>query len=166
MQEHKNKCPLTTAGSEVSSDFVKKLTLLTSSVHCEYLKSSYLKMCRISLYCAIWEKLSRKLSFNSANKLNAWLQSAWSLGDRSHLTTTMWIFCVVRNGLHDYQCYWSHLTTKIKWSIVIIVNGTHFYRLEGCRQVRTDPYLKRSQYPSEFLDVHTSALESNDASMS
>ena len=65
----------------------------------------------------------------------------FGLRGRSHLTTTMWTFCVVRNGLHDYQCNCSHLTTKIKWSIVFVVNGIHFYRLKSCRQVRMDPYV-------------------------
>ena len=40
--------------------------------------------------------------------------SVQTLRDCSHLTTTTWAFCVVRNGLYGYQCYCSHLMTKRK----------------------------------------------------
>ena len=47
----------------------------------------------------------------------------------SHLATTNQIFQVVRNGLHDYQCYCSYMTTEKKNKIM---QQTH-----RCRQVRT-----------------------------
>ena len=36
------------------------------------------------------------------------------------------LFYVVRNGLHGYQWRCSHLATKTKLYIGIVVNGTHF----------------------------------------
>ena len=43
-----------------------------------------------------------------------------------------WIGCeffgVVRNGFNFYQWHCSHLTTKTKWIIIIVVNGTSCYR--------------------------------------
>ena len=47
--------------------------------------------------------------------------------DRLYFATTTQDFYVVRNGLHDYQCYCSHMTTQK-------VTKTHH-----CCQVRMDP---------------------------
>ena len=53
----------------------------------------------------------------------------------SHLTTTTWTFCIVRNRLHGHQWFCSHLTAKTK-----------FFWHKSCRQVRTVPYISVRDY--------------------
>ena len=53
----------------------------------------------------------------------------WTVRDRSYLTTTTtWNVHVVRDGLPNYQCYCSHLTTMTKLCTVIVVDRTHVWK--------------------------------------
>ena len=89
----------------------------------------------------------------------------FALRDRSHLATTTQnfyvvrrIFYVVRNGLHGYQCYYSHMTTKSDKKPTIVVKCER--TLRTVVSLRTEQVLARdpASVNDWYIRIHGTLL--------